>query len=120
MRIRSIKENNIYKKIKQKNVLPRYLMLIAGVLLYACGYNLFMLKNNIVSGGIGGVAIIAKGYIDPSLLILVLSVILLIISFIFLGKEKTMASLVGSLLFPLFVYLTSGIGEIITIEHNAP
>jgi uncharacterized membrane-anchored protein YitT (DUF2179 family) len=46
---------------------------------------------------------------EPSSVIFVLSVLLLIISFIFLGKEKTRGSILGSILFPLMVKLTAPI-----------
>ena len=36
------------------------ILLICGVLLYAIAYNLFFLKNNIVYGGVAGIAIITK------------------------------------------------------------
>ena len=96
----------------------RYLMLITGILIYACSYNLFILNNEIVAGGVSGIGTILKDILDPSVSIFLASIFLLILSFILLGKEKTTASIVGSLLFPLFVKLTSDIGTIIPIENT--
>lgn len=108
----------ILKTIEKKNLIRRYFFLLLGLFISACAYNLFMLPNDIVAGGVSGIAIIAKDIIDPSLLILIGSIILLIMSFLLLGWEKTSASIVGSLLLPVFVKLTSGIGNIISIDQN--
>jgi uncharacterized membrane-anchored protein YitT (DUF2179 family) len=114
----SIKSNNIINIISKKDLFKRYFYLIIGLFVYACTFNLFMLPNEIVAGGLGGIAIIMKDVISPSLLIFILSVILLIMSYFLLGKEKTSASIVGSLLYPLFVKLTSNIGNIISINNQ--
>lgn len=87
-------------------------------MLYAIAYNLFFLKNNIVYGGVAGIAIITKKLIDPTLMIVILTLILLIISFIALGKKESLKSLVGSLLYPLFIYLTRNIGDIFSISND--
>jgi uncharacterized membrane-anchored protein YitT (DUF2179 family) len=107
--------NNLLKRERRRGFIKRYITLIVGLFIYACTFNLFLLNNDIVAGGISGIATITKSIIDPSTLIFILSIVLLIMSFIFLGKEKTMASIVGSLLFPLFVKLTVNISDIITI-----
>jgi uncharacterized membrane-anchored protein YitT (DUF2179 family) len=115
------KERDIKKvieRIDKKNLLLRYGMLILGVFIYACSYNLFMLNNDLVAGGIGGVATIMKTMVDPALLIFIISLFLLLLSLILLGKEKTMASIIGSLLFPLFVKITSGLVSNIQIDNS--
>ena len=56
--------------------------------------------------------------INKSIIILGLSLFLLILSYIFLGKNKTRGSILGSLLFPLFVEITSNISEIIQIDTS--
>ena len=83
----------------------------------AISYNSFVLPSNIVYG-IGGVGVILKRLynIDPSITIFIGSFILLIFSFILLGKEKTMNSFVGSLLFPIMVKFTQSIHLINTNE----
>jgi len=95
-----------------KNVtLKRYILMIIGVTLLAISYNIFILPNNFVYGGVSGVAIITKRIfnIEPSTFIFAASVILLVISYFVLGKEKTTASVVGSILYPFIVDLTSNI-----------
>lgn len=111
-------QTNLLKLVQKKDLFMRYILLLIGVFIYACTFNLLILPNNFVVGGIGGISVITKNIIDPSILIFILSVILLIMSYFLLGKEKTAGSVVGSLLFPAFVKLTANIGDFIKIEHN--
>lgn len=108
---------NIIKEIYKKYRIRRYLQLIVGLLLIAVAFNLFLLPNNIVFGGVSGISIIIKQIfgLEPSIFIMISSIFLLGVSYIFLGKETTSASIVGSLLFPIFVNLTEGINTIISI-----
>lgn len=112
------RKNEILKLVNKTHLFRRYLFLIVGVLIYAVAYNLFFFKNNIVYGGASGISIITRNIIDPSIMILILNILLLVLSFIFLGKRQTIDSIVGSLLFPLFVKLTGDIGEYVTIDNS--
>ena len=49
-------ENNIIKIIG-KIFTQRYIIAILGILLFACSYNLFVLPNDLVYGGIGGIVL---------------------------------------------------------------
>lgn len=110
----------ILEKINSKSSVKRHLQLLIGCLLIATSYNLFLVPNNIVAGGVAGFAIIINYLfnIDNSLVILIGSIILLILSYFLLGKEKTKATILGSLLFPICVNLTQNIGNIIDIDTN--
>ena len=116
---KKILDENILKLIYKKGRLKRYSQFILGVLIVAISYNLFILPADIVYG-VGGIGVILnKLYgIDPSFVILIGSLILLIMSFILLGKEKTKNSIVGSLLYPVFIKLTEWIPNYISIEGS--
>ena len=75
----------------------------------AVSYNLFFLPNGIVYGGMSGLGIIFNNLwgTNPSIVVLIGSGILLIFSYFMLGKEKTMGSVAGSLIFPLFIEITA-------------
>ena len=116
------KENasNILTKIEKKYKVRRYIELVIGILLVALAYNIFLLPNDIVFGGVSGLAIIVKKIItlNPSTFIMISSVILLFISYIFLGKDQTKGSIVGSILFPILVNLTANINQYINIDTS--
>ena len=108
-----VKKNKLDKK-----QIKRYLMFISGLFLISLAFNLFLLPSNIVNGGVSGISIIVRKFInvDPALVILISSIILLLMSLIFLGKEQTLKSVVGSLLLPLFVKLTANIGNVLVLD----
>ena len=86
----------------------KYIDLIIGVYLEALGYVFFLEPNNLAATDVGGLAVIfQKLYnMETSLFILIGNLLLIIVSFIFLGKIKTLKTILGSLLLPFFVYLT--------------
>lgn len=106
---RKINTDNVLHIIENKDLLKRYVMLIIGLLIYSVTYNVFFVKNNLIYGGSSSVATIIKDYVAPPITILFISILALLLSFIFLGKKGASDSLVGSLLFPLFVTLTSSV-----------
>ncbi len=105
-------------EIYNKNKLKRYITLFIGLFILSIAFNLFLLPSNIVFGGVSGLSIITKKFFgwSPSWFILVSSIILLIISYFVLGKEKTRRSVLGSLLFPLMVRLTQNMSTYIQID----
>ncbi len=98
--------------------IKKYLTLSLGLFLYAFAYNLFLKPNNIVAGDVDGIANLLKHVIDPNLLITILCAFLLIISFPLLGVKTSMGSVIGTILFPLFVTLTSDVANYIKIDSN--
>ena len=98
------------KVLKKHNVM-RFLTFVLGCFIIASAYNVFLTTTKIVPGGVGGIAIILNKIIeiDNAIIILIADIILLTLSFFILGKEPTRNSVLGSLLFPLAVYLTENI-----------
>lgn len=113
-------DDTLLKKILSKRLFSRYLQFFLGCLLLATAFNLFFLPNNIVYGGVSGISIITKETLNlnPSTVIFVLSVLLLVVSYFTLGSEKTKGSLVGSILFPICVELTANIGTLIHFDAD--
>lgn len=115
---KKIKNNHILEKIDSKYKVRRYLQLVIGVFLIAASFNIFLLPNDLVFGGVSGLSVIVKEIIpiDPSLFIMISSLLLLVVSFLVLGKEATKGSIVGSILFPIFVDLTANLNSYISID----
>lgn len=82
-----------------------YLYLILGCMIVATSFTIFLKPNSFVTGGVSGLSIVINHYfpIDTSLFILIVSIILLIISYFTLGREKTFNSILGSILFPILI-----------------
>lgn len=113
--------NKLIKEINSKDYTKRFLIMLCGLLISSFAFNLFFVPNNIVVGGISGLSLIIKEYfhIKPSLFISMVSVFLIIISFIFLGKEKTINTLVVVIIYPIFIEATSKITTNINIETSS-
>lgn len=96
--------------VRSKNFWPRLIIMIIGVFIMAVTYNLFLLHYELVTGGTSGLAIIVTSLFDisPALFIFIVELILLILSFFLLGAKTTGMTIIGSLLFPFFISLTSG------------
>lgn len=101
--------------VQSKNFWPRLLVMVIGVFIMAVTYNTFLLHYELVTGGTSGIAIIVQKLfeISPALFIFIIESILLVISFIFLGAKRTGMTIIGSLLFPLLISITSKPCEII-------
>lgn len=111
----------ILKNVYKKGRIMRYLQFILGVLLVACAFNIFVLPNDIVYGVSGlGVIFYRTLGISPSIIIMIGSILLLILSFILLGFEKTKNSIVGSLIYPVFVSLTEVVVKYVDLGNTEP
>ena len=110
----------ILKTIQKKSYVKRFFQFLIGLLLIATSYNLFLAPNELVPGGVGGIAILLSSIIDidKSLVILFFNIILLGLSLLTLGKEKTRATMLGAILFPILVNLTSNVSSIIPIDNS--
>lgn len=109
---------NVLKLIYQKTKFKRYSVFLIGLLIVAVAFNILILPLNIIYG-ISGVGVIFK-YIfntDPSLVIFIGSALLLILSFVLLGVEDTKHTILGSLLYPVFVKITEPLIQYIELGN---
>jgi len=107
-KIKEQKINFLIDEVNKKYLFRRYLLLVIGCFISSLAFNVFFLQYGIVCFGVSGLSIVISKYgISPNLFILIANIALLFLSFIFLGYKQTRNSIVGSLLFPLMVTLTS-------------
>lgn len=111
---------DIIKALDKKNKIYRIILISASTVLWAILYNLFLLPMKLVTGGTNGVATITNYLygIDPALMIFLLAAACAIISFMYLGFERTATSLVASIAYPVLVKLTSNITDLIQIDYS--
>lgn len=96
-----------------------YIYFMGGLFLVSVSFNLFLSSHNLAAGGVSGLSLIINKLleIDESVFMLIANIILLILSFVLLGKEKTRNTILGSILFPVFVALTSKISVYINLNE---
>ena len=105
--------HKILKKILDQNKTSRIILMILGTFLLGLNYNTFLKPNDLIVGGTSSLAIIFNDLFgwNDQVFIYTAAFLLLIISFIFLGKDKTMKNIFGSILYPVMITLTAPIGE---------
>ena len=109
---------NIEDEINRKERVQRYFFLIVGCFLLAVAFNMFFSPNNLVTGGVSGLAIVINKItgLSTTIFIAISYIVLLITSYIVLGRKETRHTIIGSICYPLFVYLTKDLASIITIN----
>lgn len=114
------KNLSILGNLEKKNYLKRLIQFIIGCFIVSVAYNVFIVDNKIVPGGVGGIAVIVNNLlgIDNTITIIVLNIVLLILSFILLGVEKTRKSMLGTILLPLFIKLTEHFNVWLEIDNT--
>ena len=117
-RAREKRINRIIDAIYEKNKFKRYIMLVIGCLIIAFAFNLFFLRYNIVCFGVSGISIVLSEFgINPSMFIMIANVVLLIISYFFLGTDYVRNQIVGALLYPLLVEVTLKVTDLIDLGN---
>ena len=105
IRRKRIKE--LLDRIDKKDLLKRYFLLVTGCFIVAFAFNVFFKQYGIVCFGISGLSLVANKFgISNFMFILVGDIFLLFLSFFTLGEKKTKDAALGSILFPIFVWLT--------------
>lgn len=112
-------EESVIKNIFKKDLLVRYAEFLLGLFIVAVTFNVLVLPCSIVYG-MGGVGVILNKIFsyEPAFVILIGDIILLLLSYVFLGKDQTRYSIIGSLLYPIFVKLTEGFSLIFNFSNT--
>ena len=89
------------------------LSFVFGVFLYALCFNTFLIPNDLVVSGFSGVAIVTQRLFgwNNQMFIYVTNFVLLGLSFIFLNWKTTKKNIVGSIMFPLMITITTPIAN---------
>lgn len=114
------KEIRIIEYVNRKSIKKRTIEFVIGCFIIALAYNIFVVPNNLVPGNVGGIAVIINYLfgLPNSIVIFILNIFLLITSYYLLGKEKTKATILGSILLPTFISLTENINVWLQIDTS--
>lgn len=100
---------------RKQNYLKDLIYILIGNLIVACGVSFFVLPNNILTGGVSGVAVALEPliHIDPVWMINGLTIGLYLLGALLLGKTFALKSLVSAICYPVFITLTSYISSLL-------
>jgi uncharacterized membrane-anchored protein YitT (DUF2179 family) len=102
--------NFIYTNSKAEMVLE-YLFILVGAAIIGLAFNVFLLPNQIASGGVSGISTITHSVFgwEPAYVQWAFNIPLFIAGVIFLGKQFGAKTLVGTIFLPLIVFSTKSI-----------
>jgi uncharacterized membrane-anchored protein YitT (DUF2179 family) len=101
------------KRTKQLNpkleFISEYLYILLGSAIIATTFNLFLLPNNIASGGVSGISTILKATLgwEPAFVQWSFNIPLFIAGVVLLGKQFGIKTFVGTIFLPLVVFSTN-------------
>ncbi len=97
----------------------RYTVVLIGIFLLAFSFTIFQAPNNFASGGVSGLAVIIHKVlnINESSFIFIINMFLLLLSYQQFGKEATKNTIIGSILYPIIIELTSYLSQFIILEN---
>ncbi len=107
---------NLFSDKPLLRVAWKYLMIVVGAVIYAVSFQFFLFPNEIVAGGVTGIAMIvnAMTHWPVGVMIIVMNVPLFLFSWRFFGMDYMIASLVGMGLSSVLVDLFSLSGLVLT------
>jgi len=103
------------KKHNIAHDINRITTFLIGTYIIALSYNTFLKPNSLVIGGTTGLSIIFEKLFgwDTTMFILVSGLCLLVVSYVLLGAKKTRRNVLGTLIFPIMVYLSAPLSEVL-------
>lgn len=106
-------------KFNKENIID-LLIVVLGNLVLSAGVALFIIPNDILSGGVAGIAIAIQPLtgIEPQITINVLTIVFFIIGSLILGKKFATKTLVSSILYPTFLTMFTVLSNGSTLTDN--
>ncbi len=116
-----INYDDILEKVKKRNRIARFIVLLIGCFIAALIYNAFIVPEHVVYGGVGGVAIIVNSLtgIDTTLFINVVTFGLAIISVILIGLKKTSYTIIGFLIYTIMINITAPLASLFQFTFDS-
>lgn len=121
-RLNRKKNEKVARVVLHKDAVMKSLLFVAGCLISALSYNLFLVPNNFVDGGLNGLSIVINHFfpsVEPRLTILVGNAILLTIMLFTLGFKKSLMSIIGACTSTAFIYLTKDFPALINFSFDS-
>ncbi|OQY36432.1 MAG: hypothetical protein B6229_10100 [Spirochaetaceae bacterium 4572_7] len=103
-----------------KVYLLRMINIILGGLIYALGFSLFIIPNNFLGGGIGGIALILNTLfgINTSIAIIIINIPIFILGYKAIDKHFIISSFVGMISFSFSIHITAPLAGALYVPHE--
>lgn len=106
--------------MKLKNSIKDIAMVALGNIILAAGVSFFIVPNDILSGGVAGIAVAISPIVNVSTTLIIngMTFVLFLGGIIILGKNFAIKTLLSTILYPTFVSLFSIIAQDVEITSN--
>lgn len=94
--------------IGMKSELKNILYTLIGCFILALGVGLFILPNNIITGGVAGITVLLKAFypsLNETYVVAGINIFLFILGFVVLGKKFATVTFLSSFAYPFFLWL---------------
>ncbi len=114
-------KKSILKLVEKDKFIIRLLTFLVAVFFVAFTYNLVLVRNNLVIGGMSGLAIVIKELtgLNTTIFLYSSTAILAVVSLFFLDRKMTLKTLFGALTFNVMVSITLPITNLIVIDFQS-
>lgn len=114
-------QEKLFNSIRKKNLIKTSILMIFGSFLSAASVNLFFVPNNFVTGGVTGLGIVVNKLIgmNVSQFVFFGNLFMIGLGLVFLGGKKIVGSIIGSLLYSLFLFLTEDIATWLNFSFDS-
>lgn len=111
---------DILSLVDKENFFARFFFFCFACFIYALSYNTFLVPNTIVTGGMSGLAIIIKEItgLSTSYFLYFSTAILIVASYLILGKDKVFYTIIGSIIFTNMVSFTEPLSKYLVGNIN--
>ncbi|WP_413307135.1 YitT family protein [Bacillus sp. 1P10SD] len=103
--------SNLTKTYPRTRLAVDYVLVLIGSAIIALAFNVFLLPNQVASGGVSGISTILKTVVgwEPAYVQWAFNIPLFIAGVILLGKQFGVKTLVGTIFLPMVVFLTNNL-----------
>lgn len=97
-----------------------FIMIAFGCGMYAFGFVMINISNNLAEGGVTGISLITRYWlhIDPAFTTLAINIPLVIIGYRYLGKKALIYTVYGTVSLSIFIWLWQRLPFSIDIHHD--
>lgn len=112
---------DIMEMVTKRNRISRLILLCIGSFIAALIYNIFVAPNNLVYGGVGGLALIVNKLtgINTIIFIDVVTILLALISLVVIGPKKTSYTIIGYGMYAIMISLTAPLTKYLSFNFDS-
>ena len=116
-----LRVSDIVDNLAKKNFGRNIFLFAMGMLISAFAFNLFFEPYNVIPVGSNGLVLILSNFIDidVSLISLIISLVILVIAFLFFGFDYSLKLIAVTILYPTFLKSTTLITRFIDLENTS-